>query len=76
MNTGIGWLNFNVYFSTDFIQSMTVFNFTGRKTGKGIYLYEGQGKDRPVNPEFLSIIKTTQREPRVPYVLIGIIFII
>jgi len=36
----------------------------GRKTGKGIYTYDS--KDRPVNPEFMKVIKTFQKEPLIP----------
>ena len=33
------------------------FIFSGRKAGKGVYIYEKGSKDRPENPEALALLK-------------------
>jgi len=42
--------------------------FLGRKTKKGIYMYEGKKKkgDRPINPGFTSIVSKHKVEPKKP----------
>ena len=51
---------------------MSLFSIVGRKSGKGVYLYEEGKKDRPENPGALQILKQLKQEPRLPYVYIYI----
>nr|NVI75870.1 mitochondrial trifunctional protein alpha subunit [Cucujiformia] len=44
----------------DFVKS----GFLGRKSGKGIFIYEKGTKSRPVNPEALDIIKKYSIQPK------------
>ncbi|XP_050306707.1 trifunctional enzyme subunit alpha, mitochondrial [Anthonomus grandis grandis] len=41
--------------------------FLGRKSGKGIYVYEKGSKHREVNPEIITILKKYSMEPKGPF---------
>lgn len=41
--------------------------FLGRKSGKGIFMYEKKGKGREENPEAMDILKKYSLEPRGPF---------
>jgi len=38
--------------------------FVGRKSGKGFFIYQKGVKDKPVNPDTLSILNRYKLEPR------------
>ena len=40
--------------------------YLGRKSGKGLYVYEMGSKDRPENPGAVDLLKKYKAEPRVP----------
>lgn len=47
------------------LKDMVAAGFHGRKSGKGIYLYEEGKKDRPINPQAEEIIKKYQVDRKV-----------
>ena len=45
--------------------SKLIFLFSGRKTGKGIFIYDSNSKDRPLNSEAEEILKKYHIPPKV-----------
>jgi len=52
--------------SVGILEAMVAKGFHGRKSGKGIYVYEKGSKDRKVNPEALTILNSFKMEPKGP----------
>ncbi|XP_033342468.2 monolysocardiolipin acyltransferase Mtpalpha [Megalopta genalis] len=49
---------------TNILGDMVKAGFLGRKSGKGIYVYEANTKDRALNPGALDILKKYKLEPK------------
>jgi len=46
------------------LQDIVAAGFHGRKSGKGVYVYEAGVKDRQVNPGAVDVMKKYRKEPR------------
>jgi enoyl-CoA hydratase/long-chain 3-hydroxyacyl-CoA dehydrogenase len=60
--------------SPQLLQDMVDAGNLGRKSGKGIFIYEKGSKDRPVNPSAEAILQKHRLEPKLPHVDEDILF--